>query len=255
MGCFLFNWLRERKVISKGEVVFIKNSVQYGHAGTLDREKYALHDDRRRGPKLISFAYFIIVAHRIGVEASGKYAAALAFTSIFVVLVDFGFTIFLFVKARRSVSDCRSISALSSSQIVFAALAYLAMAGAVTLLGLTPYPASHRARRCDHDSRSWHLTLYGTLRTLGNLSYEAIGMVGSQLVTFILGTIFFCRPTASIPHAGVSHRERHECPLSHLILSIRYRVCPRPRAWPLLKRSRGWPPLCAHRDFFASILR
>ncbi len=191
------------------------------------------------GQKLISFAYFIIVAHRIGVEASGKYTAALAFTSIFVVLVDFGFTnIFIRESAKERERLPEYLGVVLGVKIVFAALAYLAMAGAVTLLG---YDADIRLLIALGGVTmildSWHLTLYGTLRTLGNLSYEAIGMVGSQLVTFILGTIFLFagRPLPYLMLAFLIASAMNVL-YAHLILSIRYRVCPRPRVrWPLLK--------------------
>src|SRR3989338_7496412 len=37
---------------------------------------------------------------------------------------------------------------------------------------------------------SLHLTMYGTLRAIGDLRYEAGSIIGSQFITMVLGTVF-----------------------------------------------------------------
>ena len=54
------------------------------------------------GQKIVAFAYFTIIANIIGVESLGTYFTALAFTTVFVVFVDLGFTNVLVREAAKA---------------------------------------------------------------------------------------------------------------------------------------------------------
>lgn len=144
------------------------------------------------GQKIISFVYFTLVARNIGAEGTGKYFFALSFTTIFVVFVDLGLTNVLI----REASKCKEkigeyFSTVLSVKIVLGILSYAAMFFAINALG---YPIETRhlvyVSGITMLFDSLHLSLYGVLRAIGDLKYEAISIVGSQITTLGLGTFF-----------------------------------------------------------------
>jgi O-antigen/teichoic acid export membrane protein len=144
------------------------------------------------GQKIISFAYFTIVARSIGVSGTGKYFFALSFTTMFVVLVDMGLTnVFVREAARQKERTEDYLGSVLCIKLFTGVLAYAAMAGAIIALG---YPAETRhlvyLSGITMLLDSLHLTLYGALRALGNLAYEAVSIIGSQCITLALGTFF-----------------------------------------------------------------
>lgn len=144
------------------------------------------------GQKIIAFVYFTIVARTIGVENTGKYFFALAFTTVFVVFVDLGFTnVFVREVAKAKEKLQKYISTVLSIKIIFGVLSYISVVVVINLLGY-PVETKHlvylSAVTMLFDSL--HLTLYGSLRAIGNLRYEAISIVGSQLLTLVLGSTF-----------------------------------------------------------------
>lgn len=144
------------------------------------------------GQKIIAFVYFTVIARQIGVEGTGKYFFALSFTTLFVVLIDLGFTTVLIREAariRERLDDF--LSSVLAVKLLLGTATYGIMALTIGLL--------------DHDTEtrhmvylsgltmlfdSLHLTFYGVLRALGDLRYESISMIGSQLLTMILGSLF-----------------------------------------------------------------
>lgn len=144
------------------------------------------------GQKVISFVYFALVARNIGVEGTGKYFFALSFTTIFVVFVDLGFTNVLVREAAKAKEKIQQyFSTVLSLKIGFGILSYIA---AIVVINLMGYPVETKqlvylsALTMLFDSL--HLSIYGVLRAIGNLKYEAIGIVGSQLTTLVLGSTF-----------------------------------------------------------------
>lgn len=143
------------------------------------------------GQKIISSIYFFIVAHYLPVEDVGKYVAALSFTTIFVVFVDLGFTSVLVREASRWKDKLQEfLSTVLAIKILFGIVTYGVMVAAAFLLG---YPGLTRQlifiAGITMLFDSLHATIYGALRTQGNLLYESIGLTSSQFITFILGSI------------------------------------------------------------------
>lgn len=142
--------------------------------------------------KAVSFLYFTIVARALGAEATGAYFFALSFTTIFVVFVDIGFTPIMIRSLAQSGEGAeRLLSRILGAKSLLGVLAYAVMIAALYLLG---YPAETRelvyVSGITMLFDSLHLTLYGVLRTLSDLRFEAASMVGSQAITMILGTAF-----------------------------------------------------------------
>ncbi len=142
--------------------------------------------------KLISFVYFAIIARTLGAEDTGKYFFALSFTTIFVVFVDLGLTNVMVregAKAKDRVSEF--LSSIIFLKLFLGIATYLIMAVVLTTLGYavetqTLVFISGITMLAD----SLQLSLYGTLRALGNIKYEACGIIGSQFLTLVLGTVF-----------------------------------------------------------------
>ena len=144
------------------------------------------------GRVVISFVYFAAIARTLGPAATGKYVFALAFTTVIVVFVDLGFTNVLVREAAKAREKIQSyFSTILAVKIFLGLGSYIA---AVVIINWLGYPAETKhlvylsAVTMLFDSL--HLTLYGVLRALGNLRYEAFGIVGSQFLTLILGGIF-----------------------------------------------------------------
>lgn len=144
------------------------------------------------GQKIISFVYFTMIANHLGAENTGKYFFALAFTTVFVVFVDLGLTSVLVRESAKHREKIQSyFSTILSVKIGLGILTYIATIVTINLMG---YP--EETRHLVYLSGvtmlfdSLHLTLYGVLRAIGNLKYEAIGIVGSQFLTLTMGTAF-----------------------------------------------------------------
>ncbi len=144
------------------------------------------------GQKVISFVYFTLIARNIGAEGTGKYFFALSFTTVFVVFIDLGLTQVLIREGAKSKEKLQKyFSSVIFTKIFLGILTYLA---AFTVINIMGYPVETRhlvylsAVTMLFDSI--HLTIYGVLRAIGNLKYEAIAIIGSQLITLILGTTF-----------------------------------------------------------------
>ncbi|MBT3949003.1 oligosaccharide flippase family protein [Candidatus Parcubacteria bacterium] len=142
--------------------------------------------------KIIAFGYFAIIARSIGAEGTGKYFFALSFTTIFVVFVDLGLTNVMVREGAKLKTKLQEY--FSAILFVKFFLSILTYAAAIIVINAMGYPVE--TKHLVYISGitmlfdSLHLSLYGTLRAIGNLKYEAIGMVVSQLITLILGSIF-----------------------------------------------------------------
>jgi O-antigen/teichoic acid export membrane protein len=144
------------------------------------------------GQKIISFVYFTMIARMVGVEGTGKYFFALSFTTIFVVFVDLGLTN-VFVREAAKMKDKMQtyFSTVLSVKILLGVFSYIAAVIAIHLMG-----ESEEIRNLVYLSAvtmlfdSIHLTLYGSLRAIGDLKYEAISITVSQFLTLILGSVF-----------------------------------------------------------------
>lgn len=144
------------------------------------------------GQKIISFVYFAIIARSLGAGDTGKYFFALSFTTIFVVFVDMGFTSVLVREgARLKEKISEIVSSVLYVKIFLSLGSYLAMA--IVLLVLNHEVETQTLVLISGITMlfdSLQTTFYGTLRALGNVKYEALGILSSQLVTLILGITF-----------------------------------------------------------------
>ena len=142
--------------------------------------------------KIIAFVYFTLIARHVGAEDTGKYFTALAFTAVFVVFVDLGFSNVLIreaAKAKEKISQY--LATVLSVKILFGLLTYVAAVLVINLLGYSieiKHLVYLSAVTMLFDSL--HMTLYGVLRAIGDLKWEAAGIVGSQTITLVLGTFF-----------------------------------------------------------------
>lgn len=144
------------------------------------------------GQKVISFVYFTIIARQIGAENTGKYFFALSFTTIFVVFIDLGLTqVLIRESARFKDKTANYFSTVLSAKLFFAFFTYLATIIAINLLGYseeTKHLVYLSAVTMVFDSL--HLSIYGVIRAIGSLKYEAIGIIASQFITLALGSVF-----------------------------------------------------------------
>lgn len=139
--------------------------------------------------KIISFFYFTVLARSIGVEDTGQYFFALTFTTIFIVIADFGFGNTLTREAAKFPEKGAAFVATAFwSKIIFGLGTYGLVLLATELLG---YPPSLKMLIAVSGLTMFFDNLqtvfYSLLRARNNLLYEALGMVGSQLLTLSLG--------------------------------------------------------------------
>ncbi len=142
--------------------------------------------------KVIAFGYFTLIAREIGAAGTGKYFFALSFTTIFVVFVDLGLTnVFIRESAKAKEKLEQYLGTVLSVKVVLGVLSYIAVVIVINVLGYeleTKHLVYLSGVTMLFDSL--HLTLYGAMRALGRLKYEAIGIVGSQAITLVLGSVF-----------------------------------------------------------------
>ena len=141
------------------------------------------------GQKIISLVYFALVARLLGPEQTGLYTSVLATTTIAVVFVDLGLTnVFIRDTARAPERLPVALGHMLVVKLVTGLVSYLGLLAAVYWSGFEPEflwltAVSGLTMLFD----SLHLTFYGALRVRGELKYEAVGMVGSQAITLLVG--------------------------------------------------------------------
>ena len=141
------------------------------------------------GQKIVSFIYFTIIARFLGDTQLGIYTTALAFTVVFVVFVDLGLSNVLIREAAKYRDKIQSyLSTVLSVKIIFGLLSYITLVVVVNVFDYDPL-----IKKLVYISGitmlfdSFHLSLYGVLRVYKTLSFEAIGIVVSQVITLIIG--------------------------------------------------------------------
>lgn len=141
--------------------------------------------------KIISFAYFTIIARLVGVASTGEYFFALSFVAIFIVVADFGLGPVLTREAAKHPEETEKyVATVFWTKYALTLGTYGLMFLAINLLG---YP--------DHTRHLVYLAgvtmlfdslqniFYGVFRARKNLMYESIGVVGAQAITLIIGAI------------------------------------------------------------------
>lgn len=141
--------------------------------------------------KIFSFIYFTLLARFIGVEQIGLYITALSFSSLFSVLTDLGLNPVLIREGAKD-SQCvaKVLGNILTVKLVLVAAAYGVLNLVVYLMG---YGAELRALILISGLimilDSFSLSFYGALRSLQNLRFESIGVVGGQLVAVMAGLV------------------------------------------------------------------
>lgn len=141
--------------------------------------------------KVISFAYFILVARLIGVENTGQYFFAITFTTIFTVVADFGLgPVLTRETARFPENSERYLNTVLIAKLVFGIGAYILV---IFFINIFKYPLI--TKELVYLSGVTMLfdniqsVFYSIFRARKNLIYESIGVVASQLITLIIGTV------------------------------------------------------------------
>lgn len=140
--------------------------------------------------KVISFFYFIFVARMIRAENTGVYFFAIAFTTIFTVVADFGMGPVLTREASRYPYKSENyFNTVFWTKIVFGAAAYLLV---VLLANALKYPSLTKMLIYVSGITMFFDNLltafYSIFRARKNLIYESAGIIGSQLITMLIGT-------------------------------------------------------------------
>lgn len=184
------------------------------------------------GQKIISFFYFSLIARMLGAEETGKYFFALSFTTLFAVLVDLGLTNVLVRESAKNEHKIQDyVSTVLAVKVLFGLIAYVLVIVVANILGY-----ESELKHLIYLSGitmffdSIHATLYGVLRAIGTLRYEATSITVSQALTLILGSIFlwFKLPVIFLIVAFVIPSFLNVC----FAGTVLYRVH-RIRPWPL----------------------
>lgn len=139
--------------------------------------------------KILAFAYFTAIARAIGVQNTGRYSFALAFSAIFSVVTDLGFTSVMVRDLARSLERVKEyLGTVLATKLVFSVAAYGLLALAINLMG---YPAETKTLVYLTGTMmildAVALTFFGVFRATKNLRFEAIGVVIWQVVTITVG--------------------------------------------------------------------
>lgn len=141
--------------------------------------------------KIISFVYFTIIARLVGVENTGQYFFAITFTTVFTVVADFGLAPVLTREVAKNPERSEQYANTTLwAKIIFGIVTYGAVVLAVNFLG---YDVSLKhliyVSGITMFFDNLHSAFYSVFRGRNNLLYEAIGNVGSQIITLVIGTI------------------------------------------------------------------
>lgn len=139
--------------------------------------------------KIISFAYFMVIARALGPEDLGKYYFAISFTTIFAIFIDIGLTNVITREVAKTPEKAQKfLGSVLAVKIPLAIISFLAMALFINFLG---YP--ELTKQLVYISSismildSFTLTFYAISRGFHNLSFESIGSIIFQLVILISG--------------------------------------------------------------------
>ena len=141
--------------------------------------------------RIISFVYFIFIARTIGVENTGQYFFAIAFTSVFTVVADFGLNLALTREAARNDKDFGSYaSTIFWSKIVFGIISYGLVVLFANLLGYS-VTLKHLIYLSGVTMflDNIHAIFYSLFRARKNLLFESVGFICSQFLTLVVGSV------------------------------------------------------------------
>ena len=141
--------------------------------------------------KIISFAYFALVARLVGVENTGLYFFAIAYATIFSVIADFGLGAMLTRQIARNTDQTQTyLNSILSVKILFGLATYVLLVIAVNLSAYPPM-TKNLIYLCGFTVffDNLHNLFYAVFRANKNLFFESIGLVISQALTLIIGSL------------------------------------------------------------------
>lgn len=140
--------------------------------------------------KIISFSYFTLIARLIGVSNIGNYFFAIAFTTIFTVIADFGLGPVLTRETAKYPTDTETnVNTVFLAKLLFGAVVYGLLFISANLLNYSPnLKALIYLSGLTMIFDNLHGVFYSTLRARKNLFFESIGVIGSQFITLVIGT-------------------------------------------------------------------
>ncbi|HRY36327.1 MAG TPA: flippase [Candidatus Magasanikbacteria bacterium] len=140
--------------------------------------------------RVVSFVYFIIIARIIGVENTGDYFFALSFSTIFLVVADFGLNNVLVRElARDQEKGNNYLNSLLSLKFILGIFSYVLIILFANILGY-----AENTKQLIYVAGitvifdSLQNLFYASLRAAEKLKYEALGIFMSQVLTMIIGT-------------------------------------------------------------------
>lgn len=141
--------------------------------------------------KVISFAYFTVVARLIGVENTGVYFFAITFTTIFTVVADFGLGPILTREAARHDDQAATYFNIAFwGKVIFGLGAYILV---VFFINIFDYPVLTKTlvylSGITMILDNLGAAFYSIFRARKNLIYESIGIVGMQATTLAVGSV------------------------------------------------------------------
>jgi O-antigen/teichoic acid export membrane protein len=139
--------------------------------------------------KVISFAYFTLLARYLGPADLGKYYFAISFTTIFAIFIDLGFANVLTREiAKDQTKANRLLANVLGLKLPLALVSILAVFGMINILHYDPFVKILVYISCiSMVLDSFTLTFFSTARGFHNLKYESISSVIFQLIILIIG--------------------------------------------------------------------
>lgn len=142
--------------------------------------------------KVISLAYFTILARNLVPEDLGKYYLAISITSIFAIIIDLGMTNVLVREvAKKNYKPEKLLSNVLAMKIP---LAFMAIGSVVALAHFMGYPELTKTliyiSSISMLLDSFTLSFYSVIRGFHNLKFESIGSVIFQLIVLCVGATF-----------------------------------------------------------------
>ncbi len=143
------------------------------------------------GQKLLAFVYFTLIARFVGVEDTGAYVFALSYTSFFAVFVDLGLNSTIIREvARRKEDAAKILQTVIATKLGLNLLTLAGVALSLPLLNKSPelnamvYLASLLIILDSFSSAVW-----AVFRGFQNLKYEAMGLIGGQVMVLLVGVL------------------------------------------------------------------
>lgn len=140
--------------------------------------------------KIISFAYFIFIASKIGVLNTGSYTFAISITTVFIVLADFGFTQVLTREASKFPEKSQHyFDTVISSKILFGIGAYVLVILFANVLNYAPqlklFIYISGVTMFFDNLQTGFLSIF---RANKNLKYESVVVIAVQAANLLIGT-------------------------------------------------------------------